>query len=1644
MVATVVELRSSALAVSYYEKDGYYAKDSPEHRDASFWAGAAARDAGLRAHVLPREFEDVLSGWVPGTELRLGRMREGERDHRPGWDITFSAPKSVSLEALVTGDRRVIRAHDDAVRATLGWIESELLETRGWDPATRRRPRVKADGMVVAGFRHLTSRDQDPQLHTHCVLANMTRNPAGEWRSVEPTRIRRSVRLIGAYYRNELARRLQALEMAVTPTLVGNIPGFELAGYGRSFLDAFSGRRREILAHLERLGLPYTPALAQMAALHTRRRKRDTGLAELVPAWRARARALGLRRDKAALRPARPLDPDTGKPVPPPEVPAPDLPANELRSLRRAPKLPPLPPNPRESHAPAAGTAGEVSAEPETGVLEAVARAVAHAAERRTTIPEAEIRAVALGHAPGRYGLDEIDAAIARLVAGGELIAVERRGMDRAFVTDGAVKAERRILASMRAGRGTGAALADAATVEARLGASRLTAGQREAVRTVLLSDDLVVGVQGHAGSGKTTMLRTAKALLGGRTILGLAPSAAAARVLEREAGVRSRTLQYFLTRFADLADDDALARAREEYGGAVLAVDEASMIDTVRMQALLAIAARLGVARVALVGDTAQLRAVDAGQPFRLLQKAGMRTATMDEVLRQRDPELLSAVGLARGGEAGEAIRTLGGERVIEAAREDLGREAARRWLALPPGERGDTLLLAPTHAIRRQANEAAREGLAREGRLHGRTLTVDRLVDRRLTRAQAADIASYEPGDTVVLHRDHYGCRKDDVCVVTGREGGMVAMAHPDGGERRFRPAGNAAWYLRLCDTERIELCAGDRIRWTRNRKAPPRRFDRPRAPDLVNGGEAEIVGIGYERVRFRDADGTVFGLARGDPQLRHLDHAYCTTVHAAQGRTARAAIAVLDAGGAADRALFHVELSRVSEEFVLLTDDRETLVERLESSPGGEDGALEALGVDPAHEPAVDPDVLADLADDWRTLRRRAEETDTVPFFVSGYNEVMARAAALSAVEDLPADMRAPVDAMLAEHDAHLARGRAIRSLMERIGGNWRRWPELGWAARAKGCPVEALPGHAAWRAEGAALAGEARTLLAGGENIDTARHLRAAPDGRAALEGAVRSLERTRTVDDGERFRRLWADLRERAARTGVPELLAPGHAGAAALGERLEAAAGLDAETRRAVADWRAVRTAQTALADEVRTLPGRAAAWERRRAELPLDRHGGIDPADPACRDWRGEGARIARSAAAMLQAGTAHAPWLDATPETRPGIALAAGAVRGALTEDRYAGLAWLTREVDRMRRETGAPAFRQPRYGEAIAEARTLAGEAGLPRERRQAIERWLAYDREHGRLAADVRAWPGRAEALIAERPGAPARIDALADWRDRAAALLDEAAAMGAPDGPHAPHLAAMPAESAALDAAQARLDATLVDVGVREVRALETMARRHAALTGGIAFDAPDHAAAVARARALDVRPGLPADARATVDAILARDARWRTERQRIAAFLDAAAAPGSDAYALAGIAREAAAIGRDVAEPDIAAHLAALGGTPGAASGAAPGAAPDALGAIAEAAAARVAADRRARLLERIARNRDRARQLGIAEFDTAGWPAIADDARALLDARALPAADRTRLERILGREAAHRAEEPKIPSPRHDPGIGF
>ena len=296
MVASIGAIASPAQGITYYERDGYHAKDDPAHRDASAWFGKGAKALGLEGPVDPDTFKDVLAGEVPdGTGRRLGRRdKEGHVHHRPGRDVTLSAPKSVSLAALIGGDGRVVAAHDRAVTRTLAWTEANVVETRMKDPETGRMVRAGDQKTVVATFRHDTSRNLDPQLHTHAVIANMVRGEDGKWRTMANERLYASKMLIGAMYRSELARELGALGYRIEKTHADG--RFEIAGVPRKVIEAFSTRHTEIEAAMAKHGLgdpAENQSLAQRAALMTRAHKRDVDKDALRESWKNQAAGLG-------------------------------------------------------------------------------------------------------------------------------------------------------------------------------------------------------------------------------------------------------------------------------------------------------------------------------------------------------------------------------------------------------------------------------------------------------------------------------------------------------------------------------------------------------------------------------------------------------------------------------------------------------------------------------------------------------------------------------------------------------------------------------------------------------------------------------------------------------------------------------------------------------------------------------------------------------------------------------------------------------------------------------------------------------------------------------------------------------------------------------------------------------------------------------------------------------------------------------------------------------------------------------------------------------------------------------------------------------------------------------------------------------
>ena len=518
------------------------------------------------------------------------------------------------------------------------------------------------------------------------------------------------------------------------------------------------------------------------------------------------------------------------------------------------------------------------------------------------------------------------------------------------LTTDKAVTEERETIGLMRGGEGRGKAPMRGWMVDRYLRKGPLTAGQREAVKLILSEKDRTVGVQGYAGTGKTRMLNRARALAEkkGYRMMGLAPSASAVQTLAAESGIESETLQRFLARNAGVAEGRLTKKGAREmratFAKTVLVVDEGSLASTVQARALLRIASVLRLPKLVLVGDAKQLDAVDAGKPFAQLQQAGMKTAVMDEIMRQRDPELKAAVEASLTGEIGKAFEKLGSN-VAEVKADNIAGAVAARWLKLSPEERERTGVMAPSHELRQDINGHIRERLAREGRIVGPIMQAERLVSKGYTSAEKALAANYAPGDVVAFHRPYkrLGVEKGDERRVAGvdHKNRTVHLEGPRGTTVDWKPSeiGGRRGGTEVYRSETIELRAGDRIRWTRN----------DAGLGLVNSGTAEVAGIRKGRVVFRLEDGRRLELDKYDSQLRQLDHAWCSTVHAFQGRTVDNVIAAMEANHPhlTTAKSFYVEISRARDRAELVTDDAQALRERLEAVTGERISALEGIG-------------------------------------------------------------------------------------------------------------------------------------------------------------------------------------------------------------------------------------------------------------------------------------------------------------------------------------------------------------------------------------------------------------------------------------------------------------------------------------------------------------------------------------------------------------------------------------------------------------------------------------------------------------------------------------------------------------------------
>lgn len=453
------------------------------------WLGTAASGLGLDGVVTADDLRAVLAGVHPTT----GAPLRATNASMPGLDLTLSAPKSVSIvwglgDADMAGT--VVDCHERAVDAAITYLERYACHVRRGHAGADV---IGATGFVAAGFRHRTSRLADPALHTHVLVANLAEGDDGRWTALDSRHVYRHARTAGFVYqavlRDELARSVGLLFEEVEQGYA------DVAGVPKALRQEFSGRRREIVASMERHGA-HSAKGAQAATLDTRRAKTEhVPEGELRERWAARAEPFGFSVDDLArLR----------------RTPAIDVDDSELAVLVT------------EQHA--------------TFERRDVVRAIAQASTQGASLAAIDERADAFLRS---------DSAV---------VVSESR-----WTTPEMLQIERRAIAVALDGQGGGCGVVTDGSVEASLAARpSLGDDQRRAVHALVTSGNGVDVLIGPAGTGKTFCLDAAREAweTDGYRVVGTALAAKAASELQHGAGIPSQTADRLLLRLSQGRDE--------------------------------------------------------------------------------------------------------------------------------------------------------------------------------------------------------------------------------------------------------------------------------------------------------------------------------------------------------------------------------------------------------------------------------------------------------------------------------------------------------------------------------------------------------------------------------------------------------------------------------------------------------------------------------------------------------------------------------------------------------------------------------------------------------------------------------------------------------------------------------------------------------------------------------------------------------------------------------------------------------------------------------------------------------------------------------------------------------------------------------
>jgi len=728
--------------------EDYYSQGSD--KTPSKWLGGAAAALGLEGPVSREDHIKTLQALDPKTGEKL--VSTAGEARRYAWDMTFSAPKSVSIVWAIGSEdtkRAVEAAQARAVEKVLTHIEENFALSRRGSSEKDTIVFEKAK-LLAAAFLHGSSREQDPQLHTHLMLQNLLQREDGTFGTLEPKELFEWKMALGAIFRAELAAEMAALGFEIE----ADGESFKLVGIPKELEEEFSKRRQQIEASLEKSGFSGGKA-SEMAALDTRKGKEVLDSDVLKGDWKARAQAHGVTMETIENLRVEPQKPQafTGLSDEETEKVLLDNRFSELNEedrediemfLRHPDQYYEAWSEPYIDDAPEDFSFPNRSEYIEER-LESLG--LSHLISNYNPLNPAEVfkkltsmesvfqekdlfRVVAVEMSHRGRGLDDVRSAVENMLSEKDLVKLRGKDGKTYYTTREILTLEKSIISSAIEGKEDRSHVLERDIIANAISRREIEQGfkfspeQRAGVEFLTESAGSIKIVQGHAGAGKSTALVPVRYAYeaAGYEVIGASLQGKTAKLMQEETGIKSQTIAKLLIDLEGYHRDDGtfVPPSRELSEKSVVVVDEAMMCDTRTLARLQGLTAKAG-AGLRLVGDVAQVPPVGAGNPVKSLMKE-LGFIELTENRRQKTEWQNSASREIRDGHIKEALVEYGKQGRIDIAetREEGMKLLIEKW-ASDPTDRAKAILTAYRNEDVHQLNTMARSKMQEEGLLQG-----------------------------------------------------------------------------------------------------------------------------------------------------------------------------------------------------------------------------------------------------------------------------------------------------------------------------------------------------------------------------------------------------------------------------------------------------------------------------------------------------------------------------------------------------------------------------------------------------------------------------------------------------------------------------------------------------------------------------------------------------------------------------------------------------------------------------------------------------------------------------------------------------------------------------------------------------------